>query len=518
MIDPTLNLSVSPRIWLGIPGLHVDTKTCALLEEIQPGGIILFSRNIKDPIQVARLTSDLRQLLGSHLHICIDQEGGRVVRFPDGLTFFPGNLALGSMAMNDFERASQLAWLQGWYSGEELSDLGIDVNLAPCVDLLSSPESRGIGSRSFGSQPEIAGQLASEIGAGHRAAGVHDCWKHFPGLGRVKVDPHFGLPVTPKQGSENDLLPFLKAAVSGASIVMTSHVIAEAFDAQQPVTTSKTALRSLREDLGFTGVIMTDCIEMGGVSDQPVESVVKGAIEAGHDIILVSHTPDIQRRVYRHLLEIIPEDSPEHIEALKRVSSLSKERSSSAVFSAEEKDSRVPDLSASEVAREICRGGVSLLSGDLPECPLIGDWLLMTPETLSGSPVEDPLPVKELDLLFQNISACSHKETISVDLDNDRIHQVLDVAKEYDGVILAVKGIRHHPQLQYFKDLCTEMISKLVIVLLEDPRDLQSLNLETPSRNGIPVLCAHGGRSLHLETLAEVLEGKLNPTRSNPID
>ena len=72
--------------------------------------------------------------------------------------------------------------------------------------------------------------------------------------------------------------------------------------------------------------------------------------------------------------------------------------------------------------------------------------------------------------------------------------------------------------LQYFKDLCTEMISKLVIVLLEDPRDLQSLNLETPSRNGIPVLCAHGGRSLHLETLAEVLEGKLNPTRSNPID
>ena len=179
MSDDADSIRAGRRLWVGIPAPTIESETRDLLEELEPGGVILFRRNINSLEQVRELTSGLREILGDSLHVCIDQEGGRVVRFPEGLTFFPGNMCLGSLAMSDPEKASELAWEQGWHTGLELAELGIDVNLAPCVDLVSCADSRGIGSRSFGSNPQIAISLATFIGQGMRAAGVSDCWKHF---------------------------------------------------------------------------------------------------------------------------------------------------------------------------------------------------------------------------------------------------------------------------------------------------------------------------------------------------
>ena len=496
------------RLWIGVPSTELDSATIELLQELKPGGIILFRRNIESADQVRNLTRDLRKWAGESLHICIDQEGGRVVRFPDGITFFPGNMALGSLACSDLERAVELAFAQGWHTGKELLELGIDINLAPCVDLVGSPSSRGIGSRSFGADPHRALALASAVGRGMRSAGVRDCWKHFPGLGRVTVDPHFGLPATDPEESASDLIPFGGAEAAGASIVMTSHVIARALDADAPVTISSKAVNTLRSELKFSGVVMTDCLEMGGVSGLSPEEVAKGAMAAGHDILLVSHTADLQRGIHRQIEKEIEMESSGHIQSLQRISALA-EISEGASNSGES----IPVMAGEEVARLICRGGVSLLQGSLPETPLSGDWSLVLPEQFSHSPVEDSRSSAELDLLARELPMISR--TLRFDSAEILARQVATEGELTAGgkVLLAIQGARLDPRYrEVFKDLA-ESVDSLVVLLLDDPRDLVAM----PESENLSVLCAHGGRPLHLETLAEVLRGEIPPGSGQPI-
>lgn len=497
-------LRAGRRLWVGIPTPELDSKTIDLLQDLQPGGVILFRRNIASPDQVFRLTGELRELCGDSLHICIDQEGGRVVRFPEGVTFFPGNMSLGSWACHDLQAACESAREQGWHTGRELSALGIDVNLAPCVDLLSSAKSRGIGSRSFGSDPQRALKLASALGEGMRSAGVLDCWKHFPGLGRVTVDPHFGLPTTDPQGTEVDLIPFSGAEDAGAGLIMTSHVIARALDSENPVTTSGNALKALRGNLGYSGVIMTDCLEMGGVSDQQPADVAEGSILAGHDVLLVSHTPEIQREIHRRMVEILGSENESHQKSLRRLDRM-KDKAGLADGS--------PQRSGSEVARDICRGGVSLLKGNLPEAGLSGDWSLLLPKQFSHSPVEDPRPALELEILSEllptvlDVRGYGSAHELRITLEE------VESLSESPQVILAIQGVRLQKEYQSVLDGFAHTATAFVLLLLDDPRDLG----EMPNGKGVAVLCAHGARPLHLETLAEVLKGEIAATGGQPI-
>ncbi len=496
------------RLWIGVPSTELDSATIELLQELKPGGVILFRRNIESADQVRNLTRDLRKWAGESLHICIDQEGGRVVRFPDGITFFPGNMALGSLACSDLEHAVELAFAQGWHTGKELLELGIDINLAPCVDLVASPHSRGIGSRSFGSDPQRALALASALGRGMRSAGVRDCWKHFPGLGRVTVDPHFGLPATDPEESASDLIPFGGAEKAGASIVMTSHVIARALDADLPVTISSRAVSNLRSELHFSGVVMTDCLEMGGVSGLSPEEVAKGAMAAGHDVLLVSHTPDLQRAIHHRIEKEIEEESAPHLQSLQRIFALA-----SATEISAERQGTIPLLTGGEVARKICRGGVSLLQGRLPETPLTGDWSLMLPEQFSHSPVEDSRSSAELDLLAHELPMVS--KTLRFDSPEGLSRWVsADEGRIAEGnLLLAVQGARLESRYREVLEALAESLDSLVVLLLDDSRDLIAM----PESDNLAVLCAHGARPLHLKTLSEVLRGEIPPGSGQPI-
>ena len=122
---------IGQRLWIGIPEPTISEQTHQQLLSVKPGGVILFGRNIDSHAQLSQLVIDLRSILGPSLLISIDQEGGRVVRIPDGVTLFPGNLALGAAARRDRKRSLELARLQGQISGKELRELGIDGNLSP---------------------------------------------------------------------------------------------------------------------------------------------------------------------------------------------------------------------------------------------------------------------------------------------------------------------------------------------------------------------------------------------------
>jgi len=186
--------SRADRLWIGIPAPRLDAETAAHLDAVRPGGIVLFRRNVESAAQVCELIADLRARLGEQLLVVVDQEGGAVVRFEREATVFPGNLALGAIAMTDRARALDLARRQGRVSAAELRALGIDGNLAPVCDLTVRADNPGVGCRSFGGDPALAGDLAAELVRGHLEGGVFPVLKHFPGLGAADRDSHEALP------------------------------------------------------------------------------------------------------------------------------------------------------------------------------------------------------------------------------------------------------------------------------------------------------------------------------------
>ena len=497
---------IGRRLWIGIPDPEISPESARHLEQIDPGGVILFGRNVASRARLVDLVAKLRELLGSHLRICIDQEGGRVVRIPEGITTFPGNLSLGAAACRDRSRALELARLQGQISGHELQEIGIDVNLSPCVDLIQRSEERGIGSRSFGSDAALALALATEIGRGHRQQGVHDCWKHYPGIGPVQLDPHHGLPRLGSQGSETHLLPFAGANAAGASMVMTTHVVAERFDPIDPVTTSAAAVSYLREDLGYRGVVITDCLEMGGVAGFDFEQVIRGAADAGHDALLVSHTPDRQLEALRVLERLIEGDQgrqAQHQQSLSRLDSLSRIPVTDPIATPH----------GESVALEIARGGTTLLAG--PAATLSGSTkgLLVLPQLHTTSPVEDPLQGVELTLLVEELAA--GVETLSIDAEPSRqqIERVLTRARGVAQTILVLKGFRHSSAARALVEAVAAQQDRLIIVLLEDPRDLVAV----PAGAGISVITAHGYRPVHQQAIADALLGRITPSDHSPM-
>ena len=498
---------IGQRLWIGIPEPTISEQTHQQLLSVKPGGVILFGRNIDSHAQLSQLVIDLRSILGPSLLISIDQEGGRVVRIPDGVTLFPGNLALGAAARRDRKRSLELARLQGQISGKELRELGIDVNLSPCVDLLCSSDARGIGSRSFGSDPELTLALATEIGSGHREQGVQDCWKHFPGIGRVKVDPHFGLPRIPGQASDDHMVPFRAAANAGASMVMTSHVVAEALDLENPVTTSRLAVTDhLRIELGFPGVIITDCLEMGGVSGFDFEQVIIGATNAGHDALLVSHTPELQIRARQILEQMQSTDSTfdkTHQDSLQRLNRLEGGRAA--------EPSRLP--SGAQVAQEIARAGTTLLSGPPARIEGDGQWLLVVPRLQTRSPVEDPLRGEDLSILESRLGKQVDCLKIDFDADDGMIGKVIERGRPAAGVIMVLQGFRHSERTRALVQALARENGRLIIVLLEDPRDLVAV----PAGDQISVITAFGFRPVHQAAVASALMGEFEPSDQSPV-
>ncbi|HEY3503069.1 MAG TPA: glycoside hydrolase family 3 N-terminal domain-containing protein [Actinocatenispora sp.] len=228
------------------------------------GGIVLFGHNIVDADQVTGLISALREGR-PELIVSVDEEGGDVTRL--GYTSgsrYPGNAALGAVDDEALTRQVYRAL------GSELAALGITLDLAPTVDVNSAPDNPIIGTRSFGTDPaRVAAHTAAAV-AGLGDAGVAACAKHFPGHGATRVDSHDTVPVVDAPLSvlrERDLPPFAAAISAGAPAIMTAHIRVPEVTGDLPATFSPAALHGLlRDELGFTGAIVTDALEMRGAS------------------------------------------------------------------------------------------------------------------------------------------------------------------------------------------------------------------------------------------------------------
>ena len=248
------------------------------------GGAVLFGRNVVDPEQVAALTAELHAARPGAL-LAIDEEGGDVTRMEAGAgSSYPGNLALGAAGDPDLTRAVAASL------GAELAAAGIDLDLAPVADVNSNPDNPVIGVRSFGADADLVAAHVAAFVEGLQSAGVGACVKHFPGHGDTAVDSHVGLPVVAGGAEELEaaLRPFRSAIAAGVRAVMTAHLVVPVLDAE-PATVSRAVLTGLlRERLGYTGLVITDGLEMAAIrSTIGLEEGAVRALEAGADAICV---------------------------------------------------------------------------------------------------------------------------------------------------------------------------------------------------------------------------------------
>jgi beta-N-acetylhexosaminidase len=269
-----------------LPGFAGTVLPIWLRERLRAGlgGVCLSAQNITSPEQLRSLT-DAIMSENPYAIIAVDEEGGDVTRlFAATGAPFPGNAVLGRLDDLDVTRstAAEIGW--------SLRQAGCTVTFAPCVDINSQSDNPVIGVRSFGSDAEQVARQGSAWVAGLQSTGVAASAKHFPGHGDTTQDSHVSLPVVNRSLDElrrRELLPFVAAIEAGCRLIMTSHILLPEVDPNHPATMSRIVLHDLlREELGFSGVVVSDALDMAGASGSlGMAGAAVGALEAGCDLL-----------------------------------------------------------------------------------------------------------------------------------------------------------------------------------------------------------------------------------------
>lgn len=253
------------------------------------GGVTLFAANITYPYQTTVFTEYLHGLDNYPL-ICVDEEGGRVARIGRNGNF--PVTRVGTMASVGATGDPQKAREAGSTIGEYLCRYGFDMDLAPVSDVNTNPDNVVIGDRAFGSSPELVGSMVEAFMGGLKQQKVEGCLKHFPGHGDTSTDSHYGYAESLKTWEELsgcEMIPFRAGIAAGAKMIMTAHVcLPNVTGSSTPSTLSPMVLTDiLRGRLGYKGVIITDSMEMGAITQQYTnEEATLLALEAGVDILL----------------------------------------------------------------------------------------------------------------------------------------------------------------------------------------------------------------------------------------
>lgn len=305
----TLQQKIGQLLIIGFDGTEINEHVKRAIRDYNVGNIILFKRNFKSPKQFYNLNKELQNLAlkesGIPLFIALDQEGGMVTRITNGATFFPGNMAL-SAGGNEED-----AYLYGRYLGEELKALGINLNLAPVLDVNNNKNNPVIGVRSYGEDPVRVSNLGTAYIKGLQENGIIATAKHFPGHGDTEIDSHSALSSVNhnKDRLESiELYPFREAIRNGIKAIMSAHIMFPAYEKRRlPATlSSKILIDLLRNELEFKGLIITDCMEMKAIDNYfgTIEAAAM-SVNAGADMICISHTEEKQLKSLNRIKEKI---------------------------------------------------------------------------------------------------------------------------------------------------------------------------------------------------------------------
>lgn len=275
----------------GFDGLQIPPEMRSLAREFDLGGIILFKRNVEAPEQVAEVALAAQELATElPLWVSVDQEGGRVARLREPFTRWPPMSSLGRA--DDDEVADRLAARFAKALAQELRAVGITLDFAPVLDVLTNPKNPAIGDRAISDRADTVARLGRILIETLQANGLAAAGKHFPGHGDAAVDSHDELPICelpPDRLRAVELTPFRAAIEARVAFMLTAHVLFPALDEEHPATLSRRIVYGLlRDELGFDGVILTDDLDMGAIGTRyPIDEAVVRAINAGCDGVLI---------------------------------------------------------------------------------------------------------------------------------------------------------------------------------------------------------------------------------------
>jgi beta-N-acetylhexosaminidase len=512
----SLEQKVGQVFMLGFVGTSLNDSNRALVQGLHLGGVTLFARNIDSALQVAQLDAELQTIADPvPLFISVDQEGGLVVRVTDGASILPGNMALG--ATGDSSLARRVAEA----SASELLAMGINMDLAPVVDVNTNPLNPVIGVRSFGSDVNLVSEFGAQTVRGLQSSGVSAVGKHFPGHGDTDVDSHRDLPVvthTLDRLQSLELLPFRAAMQAGVDGIMTAHVYLPAIESQAdlPATLSKTVLTDLlREQLGYSGLILTDALDMDAIKkDRSAAEAAVEAFEAGADMLLIAGINADDRAKLA--------DGPPALLAAVKLGRVSEARLDTSVLRILEVKARrgilpgaesAPTAPAASVLNspehralslDVARKAATLQrdTGNLLPLSAAQRVLVVVPDAPTRSLVQDDE--------FLSGSLLGAVRQFAPSADGASARSAVDAARNADVIVLGTLDLAQSSDQQALARALASTGKPVIGVGLRGPYDAAAL----PEIGTF--LTVYGDRPVHLQAAAEALFGRLVPTGRTP--
>lgn len=501
----TLEELVGQRLAFGLPGPKLRDRDVRLYSETHVGGLILYRRNFESASQLVGLITELEESLGRRLLIATDHEGGRVIMFREGVTIFPDNLTVGTTGDPLFARR------QGQIEARELRRFGVDLSLAPVLDVLTETYSPNIGIRAYGKDPTLVAKFGVARIRAMQAGGLSACAKHFPGKGHSPVDAHLTLPTIPSTWDEMrqvHLVPFVAAIEAGVHAVMTSHPLYPNLDPtpRTPATFSRRLVRDLlRDELGFAGVILTDDLEMGAIGELcGIGEAAVNAARAGHDLLLVCHTEAAQRQARAALLDAyrtnaLPlnelEASAERIQKLKARRPL---RFEGGPPRAEIEGRALAKVMATWVATRLTPeppGFQQRLNGRVavvfPRFSELAERITIEPELMDET--------EYVKAAFAPYGVDPEVQVVAIEPGEGEIARAVERAKQADVTIFFLFDAHLYPSNRRLLDRLQESAQALAVVLLRDPYDTEFL------KPGLLGLTAFGFRTCQLAAVIALL-------------
>lgn len=513
----SLEEKVGQVLMVHFNGSEANEAAKRLICEAYVGGIIYYTwaNELSSPGQVKNLSLGLQNLSRSAPHtlpllIAVDQEGGLVNRLRSGFTTFPGNYALGQTRKWHWGKES------AFFIGQELKAVGINLNLAPVVDVNTNLANSVIGMRTFSSDPREVAHWGNEALKGYKQAGIIATLKHFPGYGHIETDPHETLPIVKKERDlleKEELLPF-RALAAKAEAIMTSHLSVPALDPKHCVTFSRNIVEGLlRQELNFRGVIMTDSLAMQGILSQcsSVEEAALQSLEAGHDVILLGGkqllesqsgwelTVDDVIRIHHFLVEAVRQGrfSEERLDAaVSRIMALKNryglfERGFS--YPSDLK-TNIHTSSHCSLAQQIAKGALKLVQGGshLP-LPLSSQRLMIAaPECL-----KEEIEQTSWTSLGNQASIFYFN---GLNPDQETICKIKEAAGQVDRSIFFAYNAWQFPGQQELFQQIVQTSPSTVVLAVRNPRDVEHLS------KADVVMCTYSPVAHSLQAVFEFLQ------------
>lgn len=518
--EMTLREKIGQVLICGFQGTEYSEELKTLIEEYKLGNVILFTRNIDNVKQLHDLNYKIHQEIKKQTNIMpfisIDQEGGMVTRIMKEATFFPGNMTISAT------KNSEYAYRVGEMMGEELRALGINMNLAPSLDVNNNPNNPVIGVRSYSDDPRVVAEFGKKYIRGLQSKGIIATAKHFPGHGDTNVDSHKGLPVIPhdKERLEKvELYPF-KECLNETEAIMSAHIFFEAYEKEGfPGTLSKNVITGLlKEELGYKGLIVSDCMEMKAIDD--VYGASLGALmglQAGLDQAMISATFSKQIEGFKVLENAVlsgvypVEELNKKVEKILKLKEKYEKVIEEHFFNKtwEEKQKVLLKEENKKLASEIVDLSLTKVRGK--DLYLNKKTLVIATEPFAMTIAEDELSDRSIVSAIKESGLNVDTHKIEIRISDEEIEKLVNKAVEYEQVLVCTYNATAYKNQAKLINALNQKVEELFVLSTRSPYDLYQF------RAVKNYMCLYEYTPNSVLTLVRYLKKEINCCGSLPI-